>query len=235
MYGKDIKSNSKEDIMTRIAIIGGTGKEGKGLAYRWALAGHEIIIGSRSVEKAQMAADNVNSLLRPGLVKVSGLENIQAADWADIVCLTVPFSAHMPMLEYIRDAIRGKILIDVSVPIVPPKVTIAQMPLAGSAGKEAQEILGEDAAVVIAFQNISYERLFRLGDIDCDVLVCGSPREARETVISLVEEAGMTAWDAGPLANAMVVEGLTSVLLHINRKYGSKEAGIKITGVQKGE
>jgi NADPH-dependent F420 reductase len=138
------------------------------------------------------------------------------------------------MLEYLKDAINGKILIDVSVPIVPPKVTIAQMPPAGSAGLEAQSILGEDSKVVIAFQNISYERLFKQGDIDCDVFVCGSPKEARETVISLVEEAGMTAWDAGPLANAMVVEGLTSVLLYINKKYGSKEAGIRITGVQKG-
>jgi len=116
---------------------------------------------------------------------------------------------------------------------VPPKVTIAQMPAAGSAGKEAQKILGEETPVVIAFQNISYERLINSQDIDCDVLVCGTSKEARDTVIGLVEDAGMIAWDAGPMANAFVIEGLTSVLLYINKRYGSKETGIKITGVSK--
>ena len=217
----------------RIAIIGGTGKEGRGLAFRWALAGHNLIIGSRAIEKAQITADEINALLPGGARRVSGLENIQAADWAEIVVLTVPFSAHVSMLEYLKDAVKGKVVIDVSVPLVPPKVTIAQMPAAGSAGREAQKILGEDTPVVIAFQNISYERLINEKDIDCDVLVCGTSKEARDTVIRLVEEAGMTAWDAGPMANAFVIEGLTSVLLHINKRYGSKETGIKITGVTK--
>lgn len=219
--------------MTKIAIIGGTGKEGKGLAYRWALAGHNVIIGSRSVEKAQLAADEVNSILSGSAMRVGGLENIQAADWCEIVTLTVPFSAHIFMLEYLKEAIKGKILIDVTVPIVPPKVTIAQMPEAGSAGKEAQKILGDDTPVVIAFQNISYERLMKAGDIDCDVFVCGTSKEARDVVIGLVEDAGMVGWDAGPMGNAMVIEGLTSVLLYINKRYGSKEAGIKVTGVSK--
>lgn len=217
--------------MTQIAIVGGTGKEGKGLAYRWALAGHDVTIGSRSVEKAQIAADEVNSHLPQRAPRVGGLENIQAADWGEIVTLTVPYSAHIPMLEYLKDAIKGKILIDVTVPIVPPKVTIAQMPEAGSAGKEAQAVLGEETPVVIAFQNISYERLMKDGDIDCDVLVCGTSKVARDVVIELVKDAGMIGWDAGPMGNAMVVEGLTSVLLYINKRYGSKEAGIKITGV----
>lgn len=217
--------------MKRIAIIGGTGKEGKGLAYRWAIAGHDVIIGSRSVEKAQLAADEVNALLPEAANKVGGLENIQAADWCEVVTLTVPFSAHVSMLEYLRDTIKGKLVIDVSVPLVPPKVSIAQMPEAGSAGKEAKKILGDDNEVVIAFQNISYERLMRQGDNDCDVLVCGSSKDARDNVLDLVKDAGMVGWDAGPLDNAMVVEGLTSVLIYINKRYGSKEAGIRITGV----
>ena len=217
--------------MKRIAIIGGTGKEGKGLAFRWAIAGHDVIIGSRSVENAQLAADEVNALLPETANKVGGLENIQAADWCEVVTLTVPFSAHVSMLDYLRDTIKGKLVIDVSVPLVPPKVSIAQMPEAGSAGKEAKKILGDDNEVVIAFQNISYERLMRQDDIDCDVLVCGSSKDARDNVLDLVKDAGMVGWDAGPLANAMVVEGLTSVLIYINKRYGSKEAGIRITGV----
>ena len=221
--------------MTRIAIIGGTGKEGKGLAYRWALAGHDVIIGSRSVEKAQLAAEEINSMLPESVKKVGGMENIQAAYWCELATLTVPFSAHLTMLEYLKEAIKGKILIDVTVPIVPPKVTIAQMPAAGSAGKEAQSILGEETPVVVAFQNISYERLMKEGDIDCDVLVCGTSKDAREKVIELVQDAGMTAWDAGPMGNAMVVEGLTSVLLYINKKYGGSDAGIKITGIKREE
>jgi hypothetical protein len=219
--------------VTRIAIIGGTGKEGKGLAYRWALAGHDVIIGSRNIEKAQLAADEVNSALPENAIKVGGLGNIQAADWCEIVTLTVPFSAHISMLDYLKEVVRGKILIDVTVPIVPPKVTIAQMPEAGSAGKEAQKVLGEDTPVVIAFQNISYERLMKDEDIDCDVFVCGTSKEARDVVIGLVEDAGMVGWDAGPMGNAMVIEGLTSVLLYINKRYGSSESGVKVTGVSK--
>ncbi len=227
----NVNSKYKGNKMRRIAIIGGTGKEGKGLAYRWALSGHDVIIGSRSIEKAQIAADEVNELLPDHVKPVGGLENIQAADWAEIVTLTVPFAAHVDMLEYLKDTIRGKLLIDVTVPLVPPKVSVVQMPEAGSAGKEAKMILGEDTEVVIAFQNISYERLMRTGDIDCDVLVCGSSREARDTVLELVKDAGMVGWDAGPLANAMVIEGLTSVLIYINKRYGSKESGIRVTGV----
>ncbi len=215
----------------RIAIIGGTGKEGKGLAYRWAMAGHEVVIGSRQIEKAQLVADEVNQLLGGKKPAVVGLENLQAADWCEIVTLTVPFSAHVSMLENLKDVVRGKIFIDVTVPIVPPKFSTVQMPEAGSACKEAQEILGPETRVVCAFQNISYERLLRNGDIECDVLVCGTTKEARGIVLQLVEDAGMTGWDAGVLENSMVVEGLTSLLIHINKTYGSKEAGIVITGV----
>lgn len=220
--------------MRKIAIIGGTGKEGKGLAYRWAKFGHDVVIGSRAVEKAQIAADEVNELLgERNKGRVVGLENLQAADWCDIVVMTVPFEVHVDMLNKLKEIVRGKIFIDVTVPLVPPKVHLAQMPKAGSAGKEAQGILGEETPVVMAFQNISYERLMKEGDIDCDVLVCGTSKQAREIVVELVGDAGMTGWDAGPMANAIVVEGLTSVLININKTYGSREAGIKITGVKK--
>ena len=219
--------------MQRIAIIGGTGKEGKGIAYRWAKAGHEVIIGSRAVEKAQSAADEINRLLPSTATKVVGMVNIQAADWADVIAVTVPYQAHAEMLTQLKEVIAGKLVIDVTVPLVPPKVHIVQMPPAGSAGNEARTILGEETPIAIAFQNISYERLMEEGDVDCDVLVCGSSKQAREQVLGLVNDAGLTGWDAGPLANAMVIEGLTSVLIHINKTYGSKEAGIKITGVQR--
>jgi 8-hydroxy-5-deazaflavin:NADPH oxidoreductase len=212
----------------KIAIIGGTGKEGKGLAFRWAKAGHEVIIGSRQVEKAQAAADEINQLI--GKPLITGLENAQAADWCNVIVLTVPYSAHVPMLDFLKDLVKGKVFIDVTVPLVPPKVSVAQMPAAGSAGKEAQNILGEETPVVTAFQNISYERLLKDGDINCDVLVCGANRETRGRVIQLVKDAGMKGWDAGPIENSMVVEGLTSVLININKVYGSKESGILITG-----
>lgn len=219
--------------MKKIAIIGGTGKEGRGLAYRWAKFGHEVVIGSRAVEKAQIAADTINDLLGDINRRVVALENIQAADWCDVIVLTVPFEAHVDMLTRLKDVVRGKVFIDVTVPLVPPKVNVVQLPKSGSAGKEAQSILGEETPVVMAFQNISYERLMKEGDIDCDVLVCGTSKQAREAVLNLVEDAGMTGWDAGPMANSIVVEGLTSVLININKTYGSKEAGIRITGVSK--
>jgi len=215
----------------RIAILGGTGKEGKGLAYRWAKAGYEVVIGSRQVEKAQITADEINKMIADN--SVTGLENHQAADWCDIAVLTVPFAAHQVMLTEIKDCLEGKILIDVTVPLVPPKVTKVQMPAAGSAAQEAKSILGENIQVVAAFQNISYERLLTDGDIDCDVLVCGSSKDARGSVLELVKAAGMVGWDAGPIENAVVVEGLTSILIGLNSQYGVHNAGIKISGIQR--
>lgn len=219
------------DNIKTISIIGGTGKEGKGLAYRWAKAGYQIIIGSRSIEKAQSAAEAVKELLDGLGGGVVGKENSAAAQEGDIVVLTVPFAAHVSMLEYLKPNLQGKVLIDVTVPLVPPRVTRVQMPPAGSAGLEAQQTLGEGVAVVTAFQNISYENLLEGEDVDCDILVCGSSKEARETVLALVKEAGLIGWDAGPLENSVVVEGLTSILIGINKRYGVTSSGIRITGV----
>ncbi len=213
-----------------IGIIGGTGKEGKGLAYRWANAGYTIFIGSRSIEKAQSAAEEVNGLLENNRT-VTGVENSTAAEKAEIAILTVPFSAHQEMLESIKNKVQGKILIDVTVPLVPPRVTRVQMPPAGSAALESQMILGREVRVIAAFQNISYEHLLHDEEVNCDVLVCGGDKAARGTVLQLVKDAGLVGWDAGPLENSMVVEGMTSILIGINKQYGVQSAGIRITGV----
>jgi hypothetical protein len=214
-----------------IAVLGGTGKEGKGLAFRWAKAGYKIIIGSRTPEKAQAAAAEVSEML-DRKASVEGLDNLSAAQKADIAVLTVPYAAHRDTLLGLKDALQGKILVDVTVPLVPPKVTKVQMPPAGSAAQEAVEILGEGVQVVDAFQNISFEHLMHGEEVPCDVLVTGTSKAAREEVLKLVEAAGLNGWDAGPIENSVVVEGLTSVLIYINKQYGTTHAGIKITGVK---
>jgi NADPH-dependent F420 reductase len=170
-----------------------------------------------------------------GASSLVGTSNAEAAQLADIVVLTVPYAAHRDTLESVKDVLKGKLLIDVTVPLVPPKVTRVQMPPAGSAAQEAKEILGEDVHVVAAFQNISHEHLLEDGEVECDVLVTGSSKDARVEALKLVQAAGLTGWDAGPIENSVVVEGLTSVLININKQYGSTHAGIKITGAQKKE
>ena len=222
----------EDHILLTIAVLGGTGKEGKGLAYRWARAGYHVLIGSRSEEKAVAAAKEVTELLGDG-VSVVGMTNSKAAQDANIVVLTVPYAAHRDTLETVKNEVQGKILVDVTVPLVPPKVSTVQMPAAGSAAQEAREILGEGVEVCAAFQNISHEHLLGEAGVECDVLVTGTSKDARANVIILVEAAGLRGWDAGPLENSVVVEGLTSVLIGINKKYGSTHAGIKITGISK--
>ena len=219
-------------ILLSIAVLGGTGKEGKGLAYRWARAGYHIYIGSRTEAKAKSAAQELCKLLDEKAL-IEGLGNREAAEKADIVVVTVPYSAHRETLESVKDLLKGKLLIDVTVPIVPPKVTKVQMPPAGSAAQEAVQILGEGAEVAAAFQNISHEHLLQDAEVECDVLVTGTSKEARGEALKLVSAAGLTGWDAGPIENSVVLEGLTSVLIHINKQYGSTHAGIKITGVSR--
>jgi len=214
-----------------IAVLGGTGKEGKGLVNRWANAGLSVIIGSRNVDRAREAAAEINN---SGVkITVQGEDNLSATQAADIIVLSVPYAAHRETLETIKSAMLGKILIDVTVPLVPPRVTKIQMPLSGSAALEAREILGIDAEIASAFQNISYEHLQKSESIECDVLVTGTSKETRLAALELVLKAGLTGWDAGPLENSMVAEGLTSILIHINKLHGSTHAGIKITGVEK--
>jgi NADPH-dependent F420 reductase len=215
----------------KIAILGGTGKEGKGLGYRWAVAGHQVIIGSRQKEKAELAVSDLLAM-RPGLVNISGADNLTAAKEADVVVLTVPYSAHADMCELIKEHVQKKLVIDVTVPLVPPKVSKVQMPPAGSATMEARAVLGEDVRLGAAFQNISYEHLLNDKEVHCDVLVTGDSKVTREEIIRLVNDVGLIGWDAGPIENSVVVEGLTSVLIGLNKKHGVADAGIKITGIQ---
>jgi len=223
---------AQETLLLTIAVLGGTGKEGKGLGYRWAKAGYQVLIGSRYSEKAVTVASEIMELLE-GESSVVGTTNLEAAQQADIIVVTVPYSGHREILESVKDALKGKLVIDTTVPLVPPKVSKVQMPAAGSAAQEAKEILGDNVEVVAAFQNVSYEHLLGDEEVECDVLVTGSSKKARQEALTLVEAAGLIGWDAGPIENSVVVEGLTSVLININKHYGSTHAGIKITGAQK--
>lgn len=217
------------DARPLLAVIGGTGDLGGGLALRWAKAGYPVVIGSRAREKAESAARDFNA--KAGVESLRGLDNAQAAAEAEIVVLTVPFASQRAMLEAIRDGVQGKILIDTTVPLMPPKVMRVQLPPEGSAAKAAQLFLGENVRVVSAFHNIAADHLQDLDHaVDCDVLVCGDDVAARETVIGLIEAIGLKGWHAGPLDNSAVPEGLTSILIGINRRYRIDGAGIRITG-----
>ncbi len=218
-------------LILTLAIIGGTGKEGPGLAYRWARAGYHVIIGSRTPDKAERAAAQVNERFDRPLVV--GMGNAEAVAACDIAVLTVPFEAHRETVEGLRDELQGKILIDVSVPT--GRGQLVEIPPAGSASQQAQEILGEGGRVVTAFQSVSYTHLASEGPVPCDVLVCGDDEEAKEQVLQLVKAAGLVGWDAGPLGNAVVVEGLPPILLGINKRHRVKSAGIRITGEQEPE
>jgi NADPH-dependent F420 reductase len=162
---------------------------------------------------------------------VRGLDNEAAAAAGDIVVLTVPFANQAPTLEAVKAPLQGKILIDVTVPLVPPKVGTVQLPAGGSAGQIAQSLLGDGVRVVSAFQNVAAAHLEDPDhDPDCDVLVCGNDAAACQQVLTLVAAAGMKGWHAGPIANAVVAEALTSVLITLNRRYKIPGAGFRITG-----
>jgi len=223
--------NSK---IEKIAIIGGTGKEGKGLAYRWVNAGYEVIIGSRRLEKAKQAVEDLNKMFSAEINPIiSGKENNDAAREGDVIVITVPYKFHEDILAQLKPFVQNKFVLDVTVPLVPPKVSTVHIPKNGSAALSAQSILGEDVKVISAFQNISFELLLGKNPIDCDVFVCGKDKSARQLGVRLVDDAGLNGWDAGPLENSIVAEGLTSILIRINKKYGSNSAGIRITGVNK--
>lgn len=211
-----------------IAILGGTGDLGTGLAIRWSRAGHTIVIGSRTQEKADAAVAALKAISPE--TPAQAMVNPAAAAAGDIVVLTVPFEHQLSTLESVKPALAGKILIDVSVPLVPPKVGTVQLPPEGSAGKRAQDFLGEEVEVVSAFQNVAAHLLQQDVRIECDVLVAGNKKSARDTVIELIGQAGMTGWHAGPIENAAAAEALTSVLIQINRRHDISHSGIKIVG-----
>ena len=213
-----------------VSILGGTGEQGPGMALRWAKAGVEVIIGSRQQARAEAIAAELNQEL--GQASIKGMANPDAAVAADVVALTVPLSAHRSTLESVQAHLQGKILIDVCVPLDPENPRKMLMPAAGSAAEEAQELLGESVKVVAAFQNVSAHELRELAHaVDCDVLVCGNDREARQTVMRLVEQMGLHPIDAGLAFNARVVESLTALLISLNIRHRVKGSGVRITGL----
>jgi NADPH-dependent F420 reductase len=213
-----------------IAILGGTGKEGPGLAMRWAPAGYPIIIGSRQEEKAQATAAELNQKL--GLTTIRGMENGPAARAADICVLTVVHSAHEATMESLKDDLQGKILVDATARV---DWRDPRPPAPPSAARYAQNQLGPGARVVAAFQNVPAHALKKnLGQsLDTDVLVCADDLDAAEQVIRLAEAGGMRGYYAGGLDNAIVVEGITSLLIALNGRYGVKTASIGVTGIDK--
>jgi NADPH-dependent F420 reductase len=224
-----MSSNTKPSI----GIVGGTGDLGRGLALRLAKAGHPLIIGSRNAEQAVASAEAVAAVLAErGIAHpaISGADNAATAQQGDIVFVTVPFGAHQPTLESIRDAVQGKVVVDVTVPLVPPKVARVQLPTEGSAGQIAQTLLGEAVHVVSAFQNVAAAHLQADIEIPCDVLVTGNDKPARQTVIDLIESMGMRGFHAGLINNAAAAEALTSILININKQYKT-HAGLRLTGI----
>jgi NADPH-dependent F420 reductase len=215
----------------KIAVLGGTGKQGSGLALRWAKAGHQVLVGSRTLEKAVQAATELNA--RPAVRgSIAGLDNPSAAAACEAAVLAVPYSAQASTLLSVREQLSGKLLISVVAPLKPPRVGHAWRPEAGSAAQEAHALLGDATPLVIAFQNISAELLADTDhEIDSDVLICGDGRVHLAIVEQLVRDAGLRPVNAGPLVNASVVEGLTAVLVGVNARYKTKGAGIRITGL----
>ena len=230
-----------------IGIVGGTGDVGRGLARRWARAGYSVIIGSRRADSAEAAASALNQAAqtegwaRPGAKAeaeaeakespaVRGLDNSAAAQRAELLVLTVPFAAQSATLKSIAAQAQGKILVDVTVPLVPPKVARVRLPAQGSAGQIAQSVLGEGVRVVSAVQNVAAAHLHSDEPIACDVLVCGNDKAARQTVIELLADIGLRGLHAGLIDNAAAAEALTSVLINLNKRYKT-HAGIKITGI----
>jgi len=224
-----MSSNTKPSI----GIVGGTGDLGRGLAVRLAKAGYPLIIGSRNAEQAVSSAEAVSAVLADRGIEhpaISGADNVATAQQGDIVFVTVPFGAHQPTLESIRDAVQGKVVVDVTVPLVPPKVARVQLPAEGSAGQIAQTLLGEAVHVVSAFQNVAAAHLQADMEIPCDVLVTGNEKSARQSVIDLIESMGMRGFHAGLINNAAAAEALTSILININKQYKT-HAGLRLTGI----
>lgn len=211
-----------------LAILGGTGKEGPGLALRWAHAGYPVIIGSRQAEKAQATASEINAQL--GIERVRGMENSQAAQMAELAVLTVVQSAQLEALQSVRDALHGKILVDATARV---DFRDPRPPAPPAAARLAQEVLGPGVRVVAAFQNVPAHVLKKNldGMIATDVLVCSDDVEAAQQVIELAQAGGMKAFYAGGLDNAVVVEGLTALLISINKHYGVKNSSIGISGI----
>ncbi len=210
-----------------IAVVGGTGHLGAALARRWLKAGLSVVIGSRDAARAAQVAAALEREL--GRTVASGA-NREAAARAQLVVVTVPYAAQADTLADIRAVAAGKIVVDTTVPLVPPKVMRVQLPPEGAAAVRAQRLLGEAVTVVAAFHNVAAHRLATDESVDCDVLVFGDQRAARARVIALARAAGLRGLHGGALANAAATEALTSVLIFINKTYAVDGAGVRLTG-----
>ena len=216
-----------------IGIVGGTGREGRGLAVRWAKAGHDVFIGSRQAERGEAKAKEFSEEFG---VTIQGSDNVAACNHGEIVVVTVPYGAHRATFESIADSVGEKIIVDITVPLQPPKVRSVNLPDGNAAALEARSYLPEGTRLVAALHHISSEHLSDPEhEFDCDVLVCGDDKEARGAVISVVADLGLRGVDAGVLKNAVALESMTPVLLHINRRYKSVGSGIRITGIPESE
>lgn len=210
-----------------IAVVGGTGKLGAALAGRWAKAGYPVVIGSRDAARAKAAAA---AMAGDSGGQVTGQSNRDAAATGDLVVISVPFASHQEILEDIAPSVRGKIVVDTTVPLVPPKVARVQLPPEGSAAQAAQAILGSGVQVVSAFHNVAAHKVASDEAVACDVLVFGDSKTARGRVVALVEALGLRGIHGGALANSAAAEALTSVLIFINRAHKVDGAGIQVTG-----
>lgn len=215
----------------KIAIIGGTGKEGAGLAIRWAAAGHEIIIGSRDAGRASAKAAELRA--QTGSAAIAGESNRDAASLGSVIVLAVPWTGLDATLPELREACRGKIVISAVVPLTFGGPRLFTPPPAGSAAEDAQRLLGEEARVVAAFHHVAAHELAELGELDSDLLLCGADGDAKRVTTELGASLGLRAIDVGPLSNSGPLEGLTAILATINRRYKIKSSGIKITGLQR--
>jgi NADPH-dependent F420 reductase len=213
----------------KVAIIGGTGKEARGMALRWAKAGHSVVLGSRDAARAAEKAQELSGL---GCGTLAGTDNKSACLGVDVVVLSIPYSAHASTLGELKEALAGALVIDITVPLKPPAVRTVNLPEGRAAALEAQALLGPDARVVAAMHHVSAVHLSDLEHaIDCDVLACSDHPAALETAINLISDLGVRAFDAGPLVNAVALESLTPVLLHMNRRYKSAGVGVRFTGL----
>jgi 8-hydroxy-5-deazaflavin:NADPH oxidoreductase len=213
--------------MNAVAVVGGTGHLGAAIARRLALAGYPVIVGSRDPERAREAAAKLSEGLPAA---IHGASNQQAAEDGSIVIVAVPFASQAQVLADIRPSVAGKIVVDTTVPLVPPKVMRVQLPPEGSAAQIAQKLLGDSVKVVSAFHNVSAHKLATDQTVDCDVLVFGDDKEARARVIDLVVACKLRGLHGGPLANSAAAEAFTSILIFINKQYSVDGAGIRITG-----
>jgi 8-hydroxy-5-deazaflavin:NADPH oxidoreductase len=213
----------------RIGIVGGTGREGRGLALRWARAGHEVALGSRDEERARARAAELTAT---GAGTIEGGSNEWAVSAAQVVLLSVPYAAHGDTVRALAPHLAGRVVIDITVPLKPPKVHQVNLPEGQAAALEAQAILGPGTPVVAALHHVSSTHLADAEHpVDCDVLVCSDDAKAMETAIGLIQQLGVRAFDAGPLRNAVALESLTPVLLHLGKRYKNPGVGIRFTGL----